>query len=247
MTSPTRRILAWGVHLFTASGLICLLLAMRAGVNSDWRLAFAWLAVATLIDGVDGVLARRVGVKQVLPGFDGTLLDNVIDFVGYVFVPAFFLYQAQLLPSPCAIGTAAAVCIASGFQFCQADAKTADHYFKGFPSYWNVVVLYLLAMRLSVLANLAIVALLIVLVFVPVKYVYPSRTREFRVPTLVLTALWGALMIGIIVQLPEPPAWLIWTSLAYVAYYLGMSLHLTFKTRGKSAGTRGGPEDRSIG
>ena len=226
--------MAWGVHLFTASGLICLLLAMRAGVSGDWRLAFAWLAVATLIDAVDGVLARRVGVKEVLPGFDGTLLDNVIDFVGYVFVPAFFLYQAELLP-PHAVWVPAAVCIASAFQFCQADAKTADHYFKGFPSYWNVVVLYLLAMRLSPHANLAIVVVLIVLVFVPIKYLYPSRTRRLRRPTLLLTTLWGVMMIGIIAQLPEPAAWLIWTSLLYVAYYLAVSLYLTFKTRDETS------------
>ena len=227
--------MAWGVQLFTASGLICLLLAMRAGVSGDWRLAFAWLAVATLIDAVDGVLARRVGVKEVLPGFDGTLLDNVIDFVGYVFVPAFFLYQAELLPPPHAVWVPAAVCIASAFQFCQADAKTADHYFKGFPSYWNVVVLYLLAMRLSPHANLAIVFVLIVLVFVPIKYLYPSRTRELRRPTLLLTTLWGVMMIGIIAQLPEPAAWLIWTSLLYVAYYLAVSLYLTFKTRDETS------------
>jgi phosphatidylcholine synthase len=235
LASRTRPILAWGVHLLTASGLICFLLAIEAGVRGNWRPAFAWLAVATLIDAVDGGLARIVRVKEVLPSFDGSLLDNLIDFVGYVFVPAFFLHHAKLLPPQYSLWVPATVCLASAFQFCQADAKTADHYFKGFPSYWNIAVLYLLALQLKPGVNIAIVVVLIALVFLPIKYVYPSRTPEFRALTLVLTSLWGGAMFVIIMQLPQPATWLVWASLLYVGYYLGMSLYLTRRSREESS------------
>jgi phosphatidylcholine synthase len=231
LASPTRRTLAWGVHLLTASGLICCLLALEAVVRGHWRPAFAWLALATLIDAVDGGLARGVRVKEILPSFQGSLLDNLTDFVGYVFVPAFFLHHAGLLPPQYSLWGSASVCMASAFQFCQADAKTADHYFKGFPSYWNITALYLLVLRMSHGVNFAIVVMLIILVFVPIKYVYPSRTPEFRASTLVLTSLWGGMMFVIIMQLPQPAPWLVWTSLLYVGYYLGMSLYLTLRSR----------------
>ena len=227
--SPLRKILAWGVHLFTASGAVFCLLAIDAGSEDHWREAFAWLVLAGFVDAVDGLLARWVRVKETLPHFDGALLDNLIDYANYVVVPAFFLYRAELLPSPHSFWSAAAIVLASAYQFCQRDAKTPDHYFKGFPSYWNVVVLYLLALRLGPGANLAIIILLIILVFVPIKYVYPSRTPRFRALTLALATLWGVTVIAIVWQLPDPPRWLLGASLLYVVYYFGVSLYLTFK------------------
>lgn len=232
--SPAQRTLAWGVHLFTASGVVCCLLAIEAGLRSDWRQAFAWLLVGVLIDAVDGALARRVRVKEALPNVDGSLLDNLLDYVSYVIVPALFLHWAGLLPGRLSFATAAAVCIASAFQFCQADAKTADHYFKGFPSYWNVSVLYLLALRLSPAANFAILVVLIVLVFVPIKYLYPSRTVPLRNGTLALTSLWGVMMIAVVWQLPDPSSWLVCGSLLYVVYYFAASLYLTLVRRRES-------------
>ncbi len=217
--------------MLTASGIVCCLLAMEAGFRAQWPTAFAWLMVAVLVDAVDGTLARLVRVKEVLPNFDGTLLDNTIDYAAYVFVPALLMHRAELLDAQFSLWTAAAVCVASVFQFCQVDAKTPDHYFKGFPSYWNVAVLYLVALRLDPAANLAVVGLLIVLVFVPIKYVYPSRTPQWRKCTLILTSIWGMMLIAIIWQLPHPSPWLVRVSLLYVAYYFGLSLFLMFRPR----------------
>ena len=230
-SSLLRTILAWGVHLFTASGAVWCLLAIEASARSDWRGAFAWLLLAVLVDAVDGSLARLVRVKEALPDFDGALLDNLIDYVSYVIVPAFFLHRAQLLPAPLSLWGAAGITLASAYQFCQSDAKTPDHFFRGFPSYWNVTVLYLLALKLGPESSLAIITTLIILVFVPVKYIYPTRTPRYRKLTVTLTSLWGVMVIVILWQFPDPQRWLVWTSLSYVAYYVGMSLYLTFERR----------------
>ncbi len=225
--SMARHLAAWGVHLFTASGAVFCLLALRATGEEEWREALAWLLVATMIDAVDGVLARSVRVKEVLPDFDGTLMDNIIDYCSYVLVPAYMLYHAPLLPPQAALLAASGICVASAYQFCQAGAKTADHYFTGFPSYWNVTVLYLLAMKLSPSANLAIVVLLIVLVFVPIKYIYPSRTLRLRKLTIGLITVWTVVMVVVLWQLPDPSPWLVWPSWLFVAYYVGASLYLS--------------------
>ncbi len=224
--SLPRKFAAWGVHVFTAFGAVCCLLSIDAGIENHWREAFGWLALAVCIDAVDGFLARRVRVKEVLPHFSGDQLDNVVDYASYVLVPAFLLHRAELLPSHWSWWGASGIVIASAYQFCQDNAKTPDHYFKGFPSYWNVTVLYLLALNLSPVTNLAIIILLIVLVFVPFKYVYPSRTVRFRKLTLTLATLWGVALVATMWQLPDPPRQLVLGSMLFVAYYFGVSLYL---------------------
>lgn len=224
-----RKMAAWGVHFFTATGAVCCLLSIDAGVDSQWREAFAWLALAVLIDAVDGGLARAVGVKQVLPHFSGDQLDNVVDYASYVLVPAFLMHRAELLPAAWSWWGAAGIALSSAYQFCQSDAKTPDHYFKGFPSYWNVAILYLLAMKLHPWINLSIVALLIVLVFVPIKYVYPSRTPRFRPLTLTLATGWGIALVLIVWWLPHPPIELVAGSGLFLAYYFGLSFYLAIE------------------
>jgi len=217
---------AWSVHLLTATGAVCCLLAMNATTTASWRLAFFWLAVAVIIDAVDGFLARLFRVKQTLPAFNGELLDNIVDFGSYVLVPAFILHQAELLPSQLSVWAASGVVLASAYQFCQESAKTADHFFTGFPSYWNVAVLYLMAFQSAVYVNLAVVVLLVVLVFIPIKYVYPTRTTRFRGLTLTLATLWGLALMTIIWQLPAPHTLLVFGSLIFVVYYVGLSVFL---------------------
>jgi len=229
-------VFAWGVHLLTACGAVCCLLALEAAANTAWRVAFAWLAVAVLIDAVDGALARWVRVKEVLPHFDGALLDNILDYGSYVLVPAMILHWSGLLPAPWSIPAAATICIVSAYQFCQRDAKTADHFFRGFPSYWNIVALYLFALRLQPVANLAIVCGLAILVFVPVKYLYPSRTKPYRRLTLLLTLCWGVSLAVILWELPSPQQWLVNLSLLYVAYYVGMSVFLSLRSQQPARG-----------
>lgn len=236
VTSTRSRIVAaWCVHALTASGVVWCLLAIEAATSARWREALLWLVVAMVVDAVDGTLARLVRVKDVLPGFDGTLLDNIIDYLSYVVVPAFILHHAVLLPAQLSMPLAMAICLASAFQFCQEDAKTADHTFTGFPSYWNIAVLYLLALGCSMAINAFIILLLVALVFVPIRYVYPSRTPHWQKLTLILTAVWAAMALAIIVQLPNPNGWLVWLSLLYVVYYTALSLHLTFNRPGDAS------------
>jgi phosphatidylcholine synthase len=213
------------------------LLAIDAVVDAEWRAAFAWLTLAVAVDAVDGVLARTVGVARVVPGFDGALLDNIVDYVSYVFVPAFLMHRAQLFPLDWSLALCGAICVASGYQFCQTEAKLPEHAFKGFPSYWNIAALYLFVGDLPRAVNGLVVLLLMGLVFVPIPYVYPSRTLAARKWTLALTGLWGFAIVAIIWQLPTPssqtrPAtWLVWASWVYVAYYVGLSLYLLRQTR----------------
>jgi phosphatidylcholine synthase len=230
---PTKRqkLLAWSAHLLTASGAIWGLLTLLAIANGEWISAFAWMGVAIVVDSLDGFLARRVRVKEVLPEFDGALLDNILDFLNYVFVPAFFLSQSTLLPDPVGVLGATLILLASSYQFCQDDAKTEDHYFKGFPSYWNIMVFYLFILNLNGWANFAVVAILALLVFVPIKYIYPSRTSFYQGLTLLLSALWGIAVIVIMFTYPTHSPWLVWYLLLYVLYYTAMSLVATFVTR----------------
>ncbi len=229
-----RQLMAWCVHLFTAAGAVCGLLAVDAIARADWRRAFAWMIAAVVIDSVDGAWARHARVKQVLPQFDGGLLDNLVDFVTYVLVPAFFVLRAELVPPPARLFAAAVIVFASGFQFCQRDAKTADHYFKGFPSYWNVVVFYLFLLRLPPAANLAIVLFWVAMTLIPIKYIYPSRTRALMPVTIPLTVLWGLLGLELLRELEHPRPLILGASLVYVVYYVVASLFLTARRRLRS-------------
>jgi phosphatidylcholine synthase len=218
--------LAWSVHLFTATGAVWGLLAVVAIIQHQWLLAFIYMAVAIAVDGLDGTLARMFKVKGALPGFDGALLDNIVDYLNYVIVPALLLYQAELLPPTWDLVGVALIALSSAYQFCQSDAKTEDNYFKGFPSYWNVVVFYLFFLGLIGWVNLTIIVVLTVLVFVPIKYIYPSRMRSHQRLTLGLTVIWGAAILIALVQYPTPQPGLLWLSLLYLVYYVGMSVYL---------------------
>ena len=223
--NPVRSVLAWGVHLFTASGAVWGFLTLLAIFDHEWHKAIVWMIVAMFVDGFDGMLARWADVKRYANGIDGALLDNIIDYLNYVIVAALFLVEApNILPSGTAILGAAAILITSGYQFTQTDAKTEDHFFKGFPSYWNVMVLYMLLLKFNPWVNLAILIFFNVLVFVPVKYIYPSRTMRLHRLTLMLTYLYGAIGIWGLLQYPDSPQWVVWVSFIYVAYYLGLSL-----------------------
>lgn len=214
---------AWFAHLVTACGAVVGLLALIEISRSEWRAAFIWMAVALAIDSADGTLARWAQVKRALPDFDGALLDNIVDYLNYAIVPAFFLFQAELLPPQWSVAGAAAIALVSAYQFCRADAKTEDNYFTGFPSYWNVVVFYLLLLDIDVWLGLAVVALLCILVFVPFRYIYPSRTRPFRTTTVALTTLWGLLCLGALFYPRQAPL-LLSISLLYVPYYVVASV-----------------------
>jgi phosphatidylcholine synthase len=236
--SMSHKVAAWGVHLVTASGAILALLSLIAILEQQWVQAFVLMAASLVVDSIDGTLARLVKVKKALPRFDGALLDNIIDYITYVLVPAFFLYGASLLPEMLVIPGASLVILVSSYQFCQADAKTEDHYFKGFPSYWNIIVFYLFILELSPWVNLAIIVVLSALVFIPIKYIYPSRAPKYQHLTLTLAALWAAFCAVILTQIPNQNPLLVWGSLLFAVYYVGISLHLMFSPPTAKKGER---------
>lgn len=223
---------AWLVHAYTATGAVLALLIVVAAVQGALARAL-WLGLAALvIDGTDGMLARRFDVKERLPGFDGALLDNIVDYLTYVFAPVVLLLQTGYLPDGAA-GTVVAIVplLASSFQFCRVDAKTEDHFFLGFPSYWNVVAFYAIALDLGPTATTLTILVCAALVFVPVGYLYPSRMLQFRRTTLALSSLWLVAYAVVVAQLPDPDELLVAGSGLYLVYYVGMSLYLDVKRR----------------
>jgi phosphatidylcholine synthase len=206
------------------------MLAILAAEGGDPATAMWWMAYTVAVDSVDGTLARAVGVKQVLPWFDGTRLDDLVDYFTWVIVPALFMLWTDLLPPGIAVPLASAVAVASAYQFCRTDAKTSDHYFTGFPSYWNIVAFYLYCLDWPTAANAAGVATFAVLIFVPIRYVYPSRTTTLRALTVGLGLVWGAAVLLALFQiLRDGVAYrpLVVGSLLFPVYYGVLSLFLT--------------------
>ena len=222
---------AWLVHLYTASSVVCGFLALTRIFYDRYRDAFFWLAVAVLIDATDGVLARRTDVASRLPRFNGAKLDDIVDYVTYVFVPAFFAWHALLVPERAAMLVAAAMLLSSAYGFNKDDAKTVDHFFTGFPSYWNVVVFYLFIAGWPPELNLVILLGLSVLVFVPIHYLYPSRSPMFRRLTVGLGAIWGSLVMVMLWQMPNVSRTVFWLSLVFPFYYILLSFGLELRRR----------------
>jgi phosphatidylcholine synthase len=213
--SAGRLALAWGVHALTASGAVVGAAAVLAILGGDLRRAALLMLAALAIDSIDGTLARRVETARVLPRFDGRRLDDMVDYFNYVLVPAVFW------------GWAALPILASAYGFSQTAAKTEDDFFLGFPSYWNVVALYLWLLAIPPPLATAIVAAFSVLVFVPLKYVYPSKTPALRRTTAALVLAGGLLLIYALLE-PERarPLRLVEISLLVPAYYFAVSLWL---------------------
>lgn len=184
---------AYFVHGFTATGAVFSMLAMLAAVNSEWAMMFLWLVVAFVVDGIDGPLARRFDVKTRAPIIDGALLDLIIDYLTYVFIPAFALFQSGLLPGW--IGWAAIIVItfASVLYFADTRMKTADNSFSGFPACWNMVALVVFATRPEPWVILGLVVVLSATMFVRVKFIHPVRTARWRNLSLPVALAWTAL------------------------------------------------------
>ena len=235
---PSRRLRLAGValHAYTASGSVLALLIVVAAMDGD-AIRALWLMLAALvIDGTDGMLARRLRVGETIPWFDGARLDDIVDYLTYAFAPMVLLWTGHYLPSGW-LGPALAALplLASSYQFCRVDAKTADHFFLGFPSYWNVVAFYVVVLRLSPTVTAAILVVCALLVFVPVRYLYPSRTQAFRRTSLALTAVWLVAYGVLLMQVPDPHPLVVALSLLYLLYYGGLSLYLTVTRRSPRA------------
>jgi phosphatidylcholine synthase len=227
---PWFRLRAVVVHLYTASGVVLALLILVAAFQGDAVRAL-WLMLASLlIDSTDGLLARRLRVNEALPFFDGALLDNIVDYMTYVFAPMVLLWSGGYLPAGTpGVVFAALPLLASSYQFCRVDAKTDDHFFLGFPSYFNVVAFYAIVFEPGAGTLAAVLVVCSLLVFVPIRYVYPTRTVAFHKLSLTLTALWLISYSAILLQMPEPDPLILGFSILYLFYYFGLSLYLSGK------------------
>jgi phosphatidylcholine synthase len=222
-----KKALAWSVHFFTASGAVWAFLTLLAIFEQNWRAAIGWMIIAMFVDGFDGMLARWFHVKEYAKGLDGALMDNIIDYLNYVVVAALILIKApNLMPAGFEMVAAFSVLLTSAYQFSQVDAKTDEQsfFFKGFPSVWNFLVIYMMLLGLNPWVNLVLLVICNVLVFVPVKYIYPTRNTRLRRLTLGLTYLYGAIGVWGLLQYPSVPQWVVWISLAYVVYYALLSI-----------------------
>lgn len=232
-------ILPWVAHLYTATGTVIALLATGLTFAHNFRGVFIYLVIATFVDSTDGLLARALKVKERLPHFDGARLDDIIDYMTYVFIPALVVWQAALVALPFPV--CAAMLLSSAYGFGQVDAKIEidtpqdalsrggaprDHFFTGFPSYWNIVVVYLYVLGLPQQVNAIVLVVLAVMVFVPIRYLYPSRTQTLKGPTLVLGTAWAPLLTWMIWRLPAVDGPWTLLSLIFPAYYFVLSLWL---------------------
>jgi phosphatidylcholine synthase len=232
-----RQILGWCVHFYTALGLVCaagIAVAIVEGGSAAFRWAFVLMLVATFIDATDGTLARAVRIKEAVPNFDGRRLDDIIDFLTYTALPLLLVWRAGILPE----GQAAWLLLpllASAYGFCQVSAKTDDGYFLGFPSYWNLIALYLYLLHSYVFPlpgwlSVGIVAGFALLTFLPTRYLYPSQQGRLNMLTNVFGGLWALLLAWVLYRLPvdgsdadEATRWLIVFSLLFPVYYLVVS------------------------
>jgi len=181
---------AIAVHLFTATGAVFAMLAMLAAVDHKWSIMFLWLVVAFIVDGIDGPLARRFEVKRYAPQFDGVLLDLIIDYLTYVFIPAFALFRSGLLPGWTGWISIIIITFGSAMYFADTRMKTKDNSFAGFPGCWNMVVLVLFVTEPDFWIILGLVGILAIGMFTPLKFVHPVRTRRWRGITLPIAAAW---------------------------------------------------------
>jgi len=224
--SPTRLVLAWGVHLLTASGAVAGGLALLAIHEGDLATASLLMIAALVIDSVDGSLARAVGVREVLPDIDGRRLDDMVDYLNFVIVPVVFMVSAGSLPGWAWV---APPILASAYGFSQADAKTEDDFFLGWPSYWNVLAFYCWLLDFSPTAGAVWVSVLSLAIFVPLKYVYPSKVPQpfFRHTLNGGGLLWAAvLVVAILSPALAERFLLVELSLGYLVYYMALSVWL---------------------
>jgi phosphatidylcholine synthase len=183
---------AFAVHVFTALGAALGLLALIFATGGHWAAMFFTLGLALLVDGIDGPLARRFKVQELLPRWSGEGLDFVVDFITYVFVPAYAIAASGYLPQTLAIPLAALIVVTGALYFADGNMKTEDNYFRGFPAVWNLVAFYIFVLAPHPWAGAAAIVALAVLTFVPVRFVHPLRVRQGRIINIMLMVVWAA-------------------------------------------------------
>jgi phosphatidylcholine synthase len=218
--SLARRACAFAVHIFTASGAAFALLALLAAVEGSWTLMFAWLGAALVVDGVDGTIARRLAVAQLLPRWSGDTLDFVVDFLTYVLVPAYALIASDLLPPAAAVPAGIAIVVSSALYFADRDMKMADNSFRGFPALWNVAAFYLFIVRPDPWVATGVIAVLVILTFVPLPFVHPFRVERMRNVNVALLIVWALLATFALLVDLQPDPWVAATLCAIALYFV---------------------------
>jgi phosphatidylcholine synthase len=220
---PRQRLLlacAWGVHLYTALGAAAGLLAIYYAAERNFQLSFTAIGIAIFIDSSDGALARLLDVKHRVPSFDGSLLDNIVDYLTYTVAAVFLMLEAGIIPKSIpGLLLACFIMLASVYGFCQTDAKTDDHYFLGFPNYWNIVAFYLYCLHWPPIVNWLVLGIFGVMVFVPIKYIYPSRTVPLRPVTIAFGIVWAIVTFAMLPMLPAVNPIMLGISLSFIVYY----------------------------
>ena len=197
------KIAALAVHGFTASGAVLGFLALISIFNNDQTSSFLWLGLALLVDGLDGTIARKVGVSDKAPNIDGSTLDNVIDYLNYVIIPSLMIYWFQMVPNGWEIIIPASIFAVSLYTFANINMKTEDYYFSGFPALWNIVVLYFYILNTNHYINLIVIIFLSILTFIPIKFVHPLRVKKLRNITIFCTIIWSATTLKLVTTFPE--------------------------------------------
>ncbi len=215
----TAQAAAFAVHIFTALGAGIALLALLEAVRGSWALMFGWLGLALLVDGLDGPIARRLDVVRVLPDWSGDALDFVVDFITYVFVPAYAITAGGLLLPWTATALGVAVVVSSALYFADKRMKTSDNHFRGFPALWNAAAFYLFLLKPPPVLGSLIVLALIVLTFVPFHVIHPVRVSRWRRLNLTLIGLWAILAIIVIIN-DFAVAWPVTVALCAIAIYI---------------------------
>lgn len=224
---PRYTIAAWTVHLYTASGGVIGLFALLAAADGQPRLAFCLLLITALIDSTDGLFARGLHVKEHLPNFDGAAIDNVIDVLTYVWVPTFIMATEDLLPHRIWIVVPT---IAAMYAYGQVNMKTEDSFFLGFPSYWNVIALYLFWLRPDDFVTIILIAIPSILTFIPTRYLYPSKNQILWKTSWGLGLIWLSIIVYLLLQ-ESPSRVLILISLYYPVYYVTASFLVDWHIR----------------
>lgn len=227
---------AFLVHVLTASGLIPIMLSVDAIWQGDAQAALLWLAVAMIIDGLDGPLARRFAVSEHMPQIDGAILDHVIDFTSYCFLPALMIYRFDLVPAEWAIFATSFLLMTSLYTFANKAAKTDEYDFRGFPALWNIVVLHMLVFETGQLLNMGIILFLGVMTFAPTRFIHPVRVVAWRKITIPILFIWTLMTFAyLLIDRADLPAWYYGLYLVTGLYFIGLSAWRSWALRGANA------------
>jgi phosphatidylcholine synthase len=220
---------AWAVHALTASGAAIALFAAVAAARGNWQLVFVSLGIAMIVDGIDGPLARRYRIDQRLPWFDGGILDQVVDYTTYVFIPAFVLSQSGLLPEPYATIGGVIVATVGALYFADTRMKTPEAAFRGFPAVWNTVVFQLMVFKPPEFFTVLIILVFAVLTFTPVEFIHPLRVKRLRPLTLFMSLAWSILAVVAVAADFSPNRWVLIAFGVTAVYFafIGLALQLT--------------------